>query len=86
MSKQFVVGAKYKFSALCLAEISGAMGLHFKGERGDFIVHEVTADGSAFTDDVTADITKDRCMIPVEALIGGAIELVIEEADPSSGG
>ena len=62
----FQVGTTYKFSKAITLFMKAVMQTKYKGEEGVFTVHEVTPDGSVFTDDITSPVTEDRCKIPAD--------------------
>lgn len=66
MSNKFQVGTTYKFDSTVQAFMSAIMAIEYKGEVGTFTVHQVDADGSCWTDDLTSPITTDRCHIPAD--------------------
>jgi hypothetical protein len=63
MSK-FELNKTYKFNATIQAFMAAVMQIQYAGEQGIFTVHQVDADGSVWTDDLTSPITTDRCKIP----------------------
>jgi len=66
MSNKFELGKTYKFDALIQAFMGAVMQIQYAGEEGVFTVHQLDADGTAWTDDLTSPITTDRCHIPAD--------------------
>ena len=64
MSNQFEAGKTYKFNTLVQVFMEKMMGIQYAGEQGVFTVHQIDADGSVWTDDLTSPVTTDRCHIP----------------------
>jgi len=62
----FKLGTTYKFNQSIQQFMAAVMQIEYAGEKGTFTVHQVDADGSVWTDDLTSPITADRCKIPAE--------------------
>jgi|LGOV01.1.fsa_nt_gb hypothetical protein len=60
----FVAGKTYKLSNFVAAFIATTLQAQYKDEQGVFTVHQLDADGSAWTDDITSTVLPERCHIP----------------------